>query len=52
MQVGIATRAIHVAFHDHLIIGDGYFSMADAGWMQKIQNRLTELMSPISVENP
>ena len=49
MQVGIATRAIHVAFHDHMIIGDGYFSMADAGWMKKIQDRLTELMSPLAL---
>ena len=52
MQVGIATRAIHVAFHDHMIIGDGYFSMADAGWMKKIQDRLTELMNPITFNYP
>ena len=52
MQIGIATRAIHVAFHDHMIVGDGYFSMADAGWMKKIQDRLIELMNPDTIKCP
>jgi len=52
MRVRIATRAIDVAFHDHIIVGEGYYSMADAGWMKKISNRLTELMNPVVAEKP
>ena len=31
IKIGIAAAAIDVAFHDHIIIGDGYHSMADTG---------------------
>ena len=47
MRVGIATGAIDVSFHDHIIIGDGYYSMADSGWMKKVSGRLSELTIPV-----
>jgi len=43
IKVGIAAASIDVAFHDHIIIGDGYHSMADNGWLKKITNRYSSL---------
>ena len=36
IKVGIAAASIDVVFHDHIIIGDGYHSMADDGFMRKV----------------
>jgi DNA repair protein RadC len=44
-KLGIAAASIDVAFHDHIIIGDGYYSLADAGQLQKISNELARLLS-------
>lgn len=46
MKVGIATGAIDVVFHDHMIIGNWYYSMADSGWMKKVSNALAQLTNP------
>jgi DNA repair protein RadC len=46
IKVGIAAASIDVAFHDHLIIGDGYHSMADAGWLEKVSGRVSNLLKP------
>ena len=45
LKLGIAAASIDVAFHDHLIIGDGYYSMADAGRLQRISSELSKLLS-------
>ena len=45
LKLGIAAASIDVAFHDHLIIGDGYYSMADAGRLQQISSELSKLLS-------
>ena len=45
LKLGIAAASIDVAFHDHIIIGDGYYSMADAGRLQQISSELSKLLS-------
>lgn len=44
IKVGIAAASIDVSFHDHLIIGDGYHSMSDTGWLQKVSSRYSNLL--------
>jgi DNA repair protein RadC len=46
IKVGIAAASIDVNFHDHIIIGDGYLSMADTGWLKKVSNRFSSLLKP------
>jgi DNA repair protein RadC len=46
IKVGIAAASIDVALHDHLIIGDGYHSMADTGWLKKVSGRFSNLLKP------
>ena len=41
IKVGVAAASIDVALHDHIIIGDGYHSMADDGWIQKVVNQFS-----------
>lgn len=45
LRLGIALESISVAFLDHIIIGEGYFSMTDSGWMERMQRKITERMS-------
>ena len=44
IKVGIAAASIDVSFHDHIIIGDGYHSMADAGWLKNVSTRFSDIM--------
>jgi len=44
IKVGIAAASIDVSFHDHIIIGDGYHSMADTGWLKKVSSRFSKLL--------
>jgi DNA repair protein RadC len=44
IKVGIAAASIDVSFHDHIIIGDGYHSMADTGWLKKVSSRFSDLL--------
>ena len=46
IKVGLAAASIDVSFHDHIIIGDSYYSMSDTGWLQEIKKRLENLISP------
>ena len=46
IKVGIAAASIDVSFHDHIIIGDGYHSMADNGWLKKVSSRFSNLLKP------
>jgi len=45
IRIGIAVASIDASFHDHIIIGDGYHSMADTGWFKKISNQFSEFLS-------
>ncbi len=43
----IAMTSIDVGFHDHLIIGDSFFSMADEGIILSMKNRLRNFMKEV-----
>jgi DNA repair protein RadC len=45
MIVGIALSSINAKLHDHIIIGDSYHSMADAGYIQKVNTRMRDIVS-------
>lgn len=45
MKVAVAMTGINVALHDHVIVGDGYYSMADSGDIQMIMGRMKEIVS-------
>ena len=45
MKVAVAMAGIDVALHDHVIVGDGYYSMADSGDIQTIMRRMKEIVS-------
>ena len=45
LRIGMAIASIDVAFHDHIIVGDGYHSMADSGWMRNVRERFQTLTS-------
>jgi DNA repair protein RadC len=45
IRVGIAAASIDVSFHDHIIIGNGYQSMADTGWLKKVSSRFSNLLN-------
>ena len=42
IKVGIAAASIDVTLHDHIIIGDGYHSMADTGWLKKVSSTFSD----------
>ena len=44
IKVGIAAASIDVNFHDHIIIGNGYHSMADTGWLKHVSSRFSNLL--------
>lgn len=46
-RVGLVLHALGVALHDHTIIGNGHFSMADSGWMRKAQSKFHEILTGI-----
>ena len=45
-KVGIAAASIDVCFHDHIIVGDGYYSMADSGWLKTVSKRFSDHLNP------
>jgi len=44
-KLAIAAASIDVQFHDHIIIGDGYCSMADNGWLKDVLNQFSQFLS-------
>jgi len=46
IKIGIAAASIDVCFHDHIIVGDGYHSMANSGWLKTVSNRFSEHLIP------
>ena len=44
MKVGVVMSGIDVLLHDHVIIGDGYYSMADSGDIKMIMDRVNDLI--------
>lgn len=45
MKVGISLISMDAHLHDHIIIGDNYYSMSDSGIIEKIKTRMRELIS-------
>lgn len=45
VQVGVAMTSIGVAMHDHVIVGNGYHSMADSGFIETIRGRMDEVVA-------
>lgn len=43
MKVGVVMTGIDVLLHDHVIVGDGYYSMADSGDIKTIMDRVNKL---------
>jgi len=44
-KINVALSSIDVALHDHLIIGDGYYSFCDKGWLTKAKNKYDEFIA-------
>ena len=44
MQIAIATASIDVHFHDHIIIGNGFYSMADAGLLRNMKDQFKNFL--------
>ncbi len=45
MKVGVVMNGIDVSLHDHVVVGDGYYSMADSGDINTIMGRVNDLFS-------
>jgi len=45
IKLGISLASIDVVMHDHIIIGNGYFSMAEDGWLDKVSERFNAHLS-------
>ena len=41
-RIGVVLESISVMIHDHMIIGDGYHSMAESGKLKIIQDKISE----------
>ncbi len=44
MRLWVALKSIEVSLHDHIIIGNGYYSFDDKGFMVPINDRFNSLM--------
>jgi DNA repair protein RadC len=44
LQLWVALKSIDVKLHDHIIIGNGYYSMVEDGFMVPIQDRFNSFL--------
>ena len=44
VRIAIALASIDVTLHDHIIIGEGFHSMADEGWIKSVRSRYNNLL--------
>ena len=44
-KVALALMSIDVLFHDHIIVGNGYYSFSESGIMEKLRNTTDKFMS-------
>jgi len=44
MRIGFVLQIMGVPLHDHVIIGNGHYSMADSGWMENVKKRFGEML--------
>jgi hypothetical protein len=45
MKVAVVMTGIDVLLHDHVIVADGYYSMADSGDIKTMMGRVNDLFS-------
>jgi DNA repair protein RadC len=45
MQLGLILKSIEVTLHDHIIVGDGYYSMSDEGFMKLISSKFENFLT-------
>ncbi|MBC8430788.1 MAG: DNA repair protein RadC [Desulfobacterales bacterium] len=45
VKTAMALASIDVTLHDHIIVGEGFYSMADAGLLQSVKSRYNDLLS-------
>ena len=43
VRIAIALASIDVSLHDHIIMGDGFHSMADSGFIKSVRSRYDNL---------
>ena len=41
----LSLAAIDVLLHDHIIVGDGYYSMSEDGWIQSIADKCRKFLA-------
>lgn len=46
-RILLAASSVDVRFHDHLIVGDSYFSMADEGIIKTMKSRLSNFLEGV-----
>lgn len=47
VKINIALASIDASLHDHIIIGNGYYSLADSGCLQKAKDLFTDFLRSI-----
>ena len=45
LRIAIALDNIGSTLHDHIIIGDSYYSLADSGWMDELREKVSAVIS-------
>ena len=45
IKIAIALASIDATLHDHIIIGDGHYSMADSEWFRSVKRQYDDLLS-------
>jgi len=45
IKVAIALFSVDATLHDHIIIGDGFHSMADTGFLKTVKSKFNNLLS-------
>lgn len=48
LKVGLALAAIDVQLHDHIIVGDGYYSFSGGGIMNAIKDQMNGFLAAVS----
>jgi DNA repair protein RadC len=47
IKIAIVLDSISVTIHDHIIVGDGFHSMMESGWLNVMQNKISEFATYI-----
>ncbi len=45
LRIAIALDSIGSTLHDHIIIGDSYYSLTDSGWMDELRKKVSAVIS-------